>query len=284
MKFYWVYDLPNWLFAIVTIIAYIIFGAVGLYLTRKWVRRLHQVDHSHNDIVGYYLAAVTVFYGITLGLVAVGTWGTFSTISSKVDSEAQVIASIYRDVSSYNEPWKSEMKRDLQLYTQNVITISWPLQRKGIVSQSSGIYLDSLQTHLMSFQPHTMSEEINQAEVFKQYNILVEFRRARLDAVQANLPAPLWWLVIIGGLICIVVSFFFDTKSFGMHFWMTTLLSALLGLMVFLIATMDNPFRGGLSVSSKPLELIYKQMVKPNQSVAGDEAKINNLYKKKKPR
>ncbi|MGI4020684.1 MAG: hypothetical protein ACRYFA_04200 [Janthinobacterium lividum] len=262
MNFYWIYNLPNWLFATLTILVYVLFGLAGLFATRNWVRRLHKIDHSHNDIVGYYLAAVTVFYGITLGLVAVGTWDTFSATSSKVDDEAQVVASTYRDVNSYGEPWKSEMQQDLRAYTYNVIHIGWPQQRQGIVPSGSGIFLDSLQKHLMSFQPHTLGEQIIQAEVFKQYNELVECRRARLNAIHAHLSGSLWAMVILGGLICIIVTFFFDTRSFGMHFWMTSLLSALLGLMIFLIATMDNPFRGELSVNSEPLELVYHQLMK----------------------
>ena len=72
MTMYWVYELPNWLFGALTVAAFIAVGLAGLYLTRGWVRRLHKVDHSHNDVVGFYLAAVTVFYGITLG--SVGNW------------------------------------------------------------------------------------------------------------------------------------------------------------------------------------------------------------------
>jgi nitrate reductase gamma subunit len=70
---YWVYDIPNWLFAFLCIGVFVAFGLLGLTLTRRFVRRVHREDHSHNDVVGFYLAAVTVFYGITLGLVAVGT-------------------------------------------------------------------------------------------------------------------------------------------------------------------------------------------------------------------
>ena len=109
MNSYWVYNLPNWAFATLTICAYLSFGLAGLFLTRKLVRKLHRIDHSHNDIVSYYLAAVTVFYGITLGLVAVGTWNTYADISGKIDSEAQVIASIYRDARGYEEPWRGQL-------------------------------------------------------------------------------------------------------------------------------------------------------------------------------
>jgi hypothetical protein len=60
MKMYWVYDLPNWLFGSLTLVVFVAFGLVGLYLTRGWVRRLHQGDHAYNDIVGFYMAGVTV--------------------------------------------------------------------------------------------------------------------------------------------------------------------------------------------------------------------------------
>lgn len=278
MNFYWVYNLPNWLFAVLTISIYVLFGLAGLFLTRKWVRQLHHIDHSHNDIVGYYLAAVTVFYGITLGLVAVGTWDTFSATSDKVDEEAQVVARIYRDVSSYNEPWKSEMQQDLRNYLKQVIYVSWPLQRKGIIPSGSGVFLDDFQKHLMSFQPQTMGEQINQTEVLKQYNKLVESRRSRLNSIHAHLSGSLWAMVILGGLICIVVTFFFDTRSFGMHFWMTSLLSGLLGLMIFLIGTMDNPFRGEMSVSSEPLELVYHQLMKPSTNSVTINPKNNSKH------
>ena len=265
INFYWVYDLPNWSFAALTIAVFVLFGLGGLFATRTWVRRLHKVDHSHNDIVGFYLAAVTVFYGITLGLVAVGTWNTFSSINDKVDSEAQVISSLYRDITGYPEPFRTALQQDLQAYVKNVIEVSWPQQRKGIVPGGSAIFLNRFQRHLFGFSAGNKAQEIIQAEAFKQYNELVEYRRSRLNAVHTHLPSALWTLVIVGGLISIIVTFFFDTKSFWMHFWLTSLLSALLGLLIFLVGTMDNPFRGGLSVSAEPLQLVYHQLLKPEK-------------------
>ena len=261
MTLYWLYDLPSWLFAAVVISFFVAIGVGGLRLTRGWVKRIHQVDHSHNDIVGYFLAALTVFYGITLGLVAIGTWETFSAVGEKVDAEAQVVASLYRDVGGYREPWRAQLRGDLAGYLREVVTVSWPLQRQGIVPVQSGRYLDAFEAHLMSFPAATMDDEVLQAEVFRQYNALVEMRRARLNAVHNGLPAPIWALVVIGGLLCITTTWFFHTASFRMHLWMTVQACSLLGLIVFMIGILDNPFRGRVSVSSEPLELVYHQLV-----------------------
>lgn len=217
MTLYWLYDLPSWLFAAIVILLFVAFGVAGLILTRGWIKRIHQVDHSHNDIVGYFLAALTVFYGITLGLVAVGTWETFSSVTEKVDSEAQLVASLYRDVGAYPEPLRTTLRGDLAGYLANVINVSWPLQQRGEVPTASGRYLGQFQDHLMTFKAASIDDEVILSEVFKQYNGLVEMRRGRLNAVNSGLPMPIWALVIVGGLLCVTTTWFFHTKSFRMH-------------------------------------------------------------------
>ncbi len=259
---FWVYDLPNWVFGLLCISAFLLFGVAGLYSTRKWVRAIHEKDHSHNDIVGYYLAAVTVFYGITLGLVAVGTWNTYSAVEAKVDIEAQVVASLFRDVNGYPEPTRSALREDLKAYTRQVIDVSWPEQRRGIVPTGSGVMIDSFADHIVAFEPKTAGQQILHAESFKQFNNLVEARRSRLDSVTASIPTALWMLVILGALISITVTLFFDTPSFNMHLWMTILMSGLLGLLIFLVGTLDNPFRGKVSVGPQALDRVYQQLMK----------------------
>ncbi len=81
----------------------------------------------------------------------------------------------------------------------------------------------------------------------------------------AELPAPLWALILLGALICIVATWFFHTESLKMHLWMTGLMAALLGLMVYMVAVLDNPYRGAISVSPAPFERVYKQMNKPGK-------------------
>src|SRR5476649_2646955 len=100
MNMYWVYDLPNWLFAALTVAAFLAFGLGGLSLSRTWAQSLHHETQSHNDVVSAYLAALTVLYGITLGLLMVGVWTNYSDTEGKVDREAATVAALYRDVSN----------------------------------------------------------------------------------------------------------------------------------------------------------------------------------------
>ena len=109
MTMYWVYLLPNWLFGVLTVSLFVGFGVAGLFLTRGWMRRLHRVENGHNDIVGFYMAGVTVLYAVSIGLLAIGAWATYTDVQSKVDHEAAALAGLYRDISAYPEPERSIM-------------------------------------------------------------------------------------------------------------------------------------------------------------------------------
>ena len=89
-------------------------------------------------------------------------------------------------------------------------------------------------------------------EAYTAFNELTQGQQARLNSVTEEMPGPLWILVIVGALICVAVSWCFHTKSFGMHFWMTIL---------YLIAALDNPYRGKISVTPEPLERVYQQVM-----------------------
>ena len=265
---YWLYDIPNWLFGVLVVLFFMGYGMIGLFTTRQWVARQHHQDRSHNDIVSYFLAAITVFYGITLGLLAIATWTNYSTTQDKVDREAQVVASLYRDVNSFPDPLRTTLDDDLRSYVREVIDVSWPLQRKGIVPPGTGAKLDQLQADLLLFEPATERDKIVTAQAYQVFNSLVEARRGRMETVTSGMPASLWALVILGGLITMTASLFFDIPSLAMHFWMTLLLSTLLGLMVFLVGTLDHPFRGKVSIGPASLERVYKQVMDQHASEA----------------
>ena len=259
MNMYWVYDLPNWLFGVLTIAATVAIGLGGLYATRKWVQSVHGDRHSHNEVVGFYLGAVCVFYGITLGLLAVATWQTYTDVETTVGEEAAAVGALYRDVSNFPDPNRTELQADLRQYVRQVIDVAWPQQRRGIVPQDEGITLTTLQTHLSRFEPATEGQKVIYAEAYRGFNTIAELRGRRLQSVREGLPGPLWTIVLAGAFLNIAMTWFFDMRSQSMHFWMTVLLSALLGLLIYLLGALDNPFRGEISVGPQPFEIMYSR-------------------------
>src|SRR5262249_40977285 len=113
-------------------------------------------------------------------------------------------------------------------------------------------------------EPKSEGQKIVHLESCRLYNELVERRRLRHVFTKAGLSSALWALLLSGAAINIGVTWCFHVKNKKMHLWMTVLTSALLGLMIFLIAAMDHPFMGRLAVTPESFRLVYERLMKPD--------------------
>ena len=256
----WVYDLPNWLFFLLCIGATIFFAAIGLLATRPWVHR-HADEHpEQNDLVSYFLGASGVIYGIALGLVAAGVWSNFQTLSGQVDEEAAIIAALYQDVSAYPMPQRQVLQKNLREYVQVVIQQDFPQLRQGTMPRASTHCIYQFKKQLFSFVPTDAGLRLIHEQALIQYNDLAKVRRARLQGSNSSLPAAMWWVIILGAVVNIMVTWFFVSEHVGYHLLLTVLLALLLGALLFLTAAMDNPFRGNFSIDAESFKLILPQM------------------------
>jgi len=263
MRLYWIYNLSSAAMCVLVVGFFVAVCVSGLFLTRGWVRRLH-IDHSHNDIVGFYLAAIAVIDAITLGLLAVGTWETYTEVQLRVDHEAATLAAIYRDASGYPEPLRTRLQNDLRFYYHQVVDVAWPMQQRGIIADVSGVALQQFQRDFMEFEPVTEQQKIIAAETYRTFNELSECRRNRIDSVTTGLPGPLWVMVIAGALLGIASTWLFHTANFSMHLWLSVVFAVLIALPVYIILALDNPYRGQISIGPEPLVRVYDQLMVAN--------------------
>ena len=259
-NFYWVYDLPTETFAILMIAVFVGFYWAGLIFLRPILRQFVKNTRGANDIVGYVLSCFCVFYGLLLGLIAVTAYQNASDTSANVTHEAAALSALYEDVSRYPDPYGQNLRWILRDYTRYVIKYAWPLQRQGIVPVDGSIRVQAFQEKLLDFQPATPVQEILHAEALRQFNTFLEHRRMRLFSVNTAIPPVMWYVVILGAVINIAMVWLFDMR-FITHLLLGGLLAAYLGTMIFLIAAMDHPFRGEVSVTPEPFEALYKHMV-----------------------
>ncbi|MFM2268894.1 MAG: hypothetical protein RL757_2335 [Bacteroidota bacterium] len=259
MNFYWVYDIPNWQFAILTIGVFVLFAVSGLLLLRGVIAR-RIMPQAHNDVVSYFMAGLNAIYGITLGLIAVGAWEKFNDLDDKVSLEAAALSSLYQDVSDFPAPLCDTLKYQIKEYTQYTIEEAWPKQQKGEMPHGGTERLTKFKNNLLSKEPTTKMQEIIISEAFVRYNEVIKLRRLRLQAVTDGLPSAIWYIIMFGAFLNIAITWFFITDKFRVHVLMTVMFAALLGSLVFLVGAMDNPFRGEFSVSAEAFEIVLKKM------------------------
>jgi Protein of unknown function (DUF4239) len=260
MNLFWVYDLPNFVFAGLVIASFITVALVGQRLSRRWVKRIVGHGSDYNELVNTTLATVGVFFGITLGLISVGAWQNFADINANVNQEVSSINVLYRSVSLYPEPSKDLLRSSIKDYVKHVIDEEWPAQRKGQVPKSGTDKVSLFQKNLYAFEPVSESMKSIHAETIAAFNEMIKQRRTRLQSVSTGLPSTLWLVVIFGSLLNIFIPWFLVYERQFVQDLMIVLMASTIGLLVFLMAAMDYPFRGEFSVSPENFQLMYDRM------------------------
>ena len=262
MTLYWIYDLQNWQLCVLIISVFVGGSLLGLFASRPLVRRLLGPSGNCNDLVSYFFAGIGVFYGLALGLIAVATWENYTDIDGVVSTEAAALASLYRDLDGYPQPMRGRLEGMMRDYTRLVIDREWPSHKKGDALEDGDAKLDQLEDEVMNFEPTKEREKIVQAAVLHSLDTVQEQRRLRLQAVPTGLPAALWSVVLVGALLNIVLTYLFWTDNLVMHAVLVAMLAIFIGLLVFLTAAMDNPFRGEFSISSEAFQGVLENVMR----------------------
>lgn len=255
----WLYDLPTWLMGLLIVAVFTAFSVGGLYATRRWVIAITGPRPGHNEGVDAYIAAAAVFYGIVAGLIAVAAWGQYASYDDKVTDESGAVAMLYRDIATYPEPYGSRLRGELRDYTHAVIE-GWPLLQHGVVPPQPAALLNAFQATLYSFDPKNERERIIHAAAIEEFERMIELRRLRLHDKDAGLPEAMWAVVIIGGILTILLTYFLALERFRVHLVMTIVSGILVSLLIFMIAAVDHPFRGGVSIGPDSFQLVYDQL------------------------
>lgn len=262
LHLHWFRDLPQWEFCLAVILLFVVVAVGGQIATRRLLRRWFR-DRDYNDVVGHYISAFGVLYGITLGLISVAAWENFGDVEGKVSTEASAVASLYRNVNCYAEPSRAELTQILRDYTRHVIDVSWPEMQQGIIPSSSRAFITRFQKALVAFEPVNEAQIALHRESLYRFNSLVEARRLRIDCVAWRLPTILWVVVLAGSIMSFMLTWLLVVENHLLHDVLTAIMAILLGLLIFFLVTLDLPFEGTHSVGPDSLDLVYEQVMTP---------------------
>lgn len=82
----------------------------------------------------------------------------------------------------------------------------------------------------------------------------------RVNGLDIGIPKALWFVIIGGAFLTIPITFFFHIPSLGTHLLLTGFYVVFLAGIISLIAELDNPMRGEISVSTEPYLKALKAM------------------------
>lgn len=251
------------LHAALCIVAFVeLVSLAGLLATRKYLLPRFHFGEGINDAVSGTVQAIGVFYGITVGLIAVAVWNTNTSASDMVSREASAVGALYRDVSGYPSPLREELQGILRQYTVFIIDEAWPAQKKGEIAAPGKWIMDDFQVRLYAFEPANQGQIALHNETVRAYNQLLDYRNLRIDSVKSGLSSTMWAVIWLGAAISIGVAYFYQIADVKLHAVLVVLMAGFLAVVLFMIVINDKPFYGANSISSEPYKLILARLMK----------------------
>lgn len=250
-----IFEYPEIPMSIVTGLVFAALVAVGIIAAKRWVHpRIHSdANDTMNDVIDKTLAVFSAFYAILLGLLAVGAYENINDVEGVVGKEAAAISVLYWNSTGFPEPTHSQIHDALRAYLQQVVDHSFDEQSHGVRPTGERPMLEAMSQAIVTFKPQTRAEESIQTEALRQLSDLQEARHIRLDSSSVGIPSVLWWIVGLGAainllLVCLLE---FPLRS---HLVFGCLLAFYIGAMIYVIASMDNPFSGSDRVGADAFE------------------------------
>ena len=267
--FHWIYHTPLWLLATMFCLFFLGMTWIGLVVMRPIVDRWVGADEGWNHVMGHVIASHGVLYGILLALLALGALENRARLIETVGREAASLGSLYRNVSGYPEPIRSELSAMLREYCSYVIDVGWEEQRRGEIPKEGVGRMNVFQATLLPFEPKTKGQEILHAQTLYEYNKFIEGRRLRISSAEHGLPGPMWWVVAAGALLGILLTLMLHVRRFWAHFVLAGSLALTTGLVVFLLTALDQPLRGGIHVTPEAFEILRENLMNPTTQAEG---------------
>jgi len=242
----------TWVLLFPAIILFVaILATIGLLIVRR-IPRFVGLFHE-NEVAGHQFAALGVLYGALLAFVVFAAWERWSEAQHAVSDEAAAIVTAYRDTQDFPEPQKGEAQVALRGYIDAVVSREW--QTHGTVTRhTTPDALNSVFEIYRSWIPDSTMNELRLQSAEDRLHDLELIRHQRHLSSEVTLPWIFLVMLILGGAIMIVFSYFFQHSSIKSHAVMTFVSTAMLVGVLLLIYSLNQPFTGPVTVSQQPLQ------------------------------
>ena len=228
-------------------------AVAGLWLFRRALS-LERLQH-HRDSVAVFTTIVTTLYAVVLAFVVVIVWQQYSDARAAVQREASQIIDLARLMAEVPPPANARLHEELVRFTQDSLDHEWPSLASGRSDPAAEQALNQLWHGVVSEIKGTApAEQAILNASLQRLTDLSDSRRACLHASADAVPPVLWMLLWGGAVVSIGFTYLLAPESGRWHAVMTLALAASIGFVLFLVATLDNPFAPGAGLSPQPIQ------------------------------
>lgn len=252
------YAVPNSILIFMFIVILISISLIGLYLFTIFVSRgfIKTFDDANT---GLYTSAVTIAIAIIIAFVITNEWLIFSKTESNLVEEANVLYLLYENV--YTLPDTDDIQILTIQYICSIINIEFPAMKSGQLPLENETLI-LLQSAILVYDPDpplSAQELIIYENIIALFNQALSLRNQRLQASMHGIPNELWWVIIIGFILVMVMTWFIK-GNMTYRIIMNAFVIMIYASLLFLVVALDYPFRGDFSLTADPFVFVLNRI------------------------
>ena len=241
-------------------------AVLGLYLVRK--KYPADVLKENHEVAAIIFNAFGVLYAVVVAFVVFVTWNGYDEATKNLQLEASQVLDIFHSARAFPDPASKIIQDGLIDYTNSVHNDELRRMAGGDI----GIYSTGSLRNLIAVFDGMNDKSLPNRELYmeslRRLNNLAEYRRLRIFAGNDTVPPMVWLILLVGGLITVSYTYFFGVRNIRGQYIMTSALTIMISLILFLVYVLDHPFTGTGRVSAKPfseaMELMQKEYSEPS--------------------
>ncbi len=203
------------------------------------------------DEIGGLFRVVGMLVSLMLSLAFGEVIVELVQIKNAVEREVVAIKDVSKDLQLFDIEGTRQIRAILIDYTQAVIDDDWPALANDSLGQRATALERQLAEALIRLKPTTPIQEKLWSIIIADVDAMSDFRMTRLDNALAE--PPVYVFVIIFGFVVTMACFgayYPQAPVIALVF----LYTIFVGLVLFLILTLSDPFQGGLSAEVTTFE------------------------------
>lgn len=233
----------------------------GLLVVRRLVPL--PISESGNAVIGITYGATYVLYGLTLGFSLYLGNQEASEARETTEREAASLEGIFEIAQQLPQPERDRIQQLTESYARTVVEEEWPLMgggAKGQESPQAESFLDELQQSVVGYEPGTSAEQALYSQGITLAFDIEDERKIRLLHSRQDSHRLLWYVLVVGGVITVLHSFFFGSKVAWLQGLSVAALTTVIVLVLATIYELQSPFTGSVRVGPEAFEEVLEDI------------------------
>jgi hypothetical protein len=232
-------------------LGFVLVADLGLIFVR---RRINLAAlRPYHEVTDPLLAVCGTLFAILLGFMVANAMTRFEEARNNVQMEAGAVGDVFRLADAFPDGG-AKLRKDCLRYAEIVVSDEWKLmERRKLSDEAWNVYGD-MWSACIHFEPKTQGLSNVHETILTAMSQVGQARRARFAQLSYALPTSLWIVVSFGAISTILFLYLFGVEKLKLHLVMTTIVTVVLSLNIFLLVCFDDPFDGDVRISSAPFE------------------------------